>query len=66
MPRPKTEAAQFTSLMLRLPPDVHEACKARARKYRRSLNAQLLWMLEASLKTPEENQTHELVGSRND
>lgn len=66
MPRPKTEAASYKSLMLRLPTEVLEACKARAAQQRRSLNAQLLWMLEHGLKEPEETHSHALVGSRND
>lgn len=49
MPRPKTEAAEYRKLMLRVPETVHEACSRLAEKNRRSLNAQILYMLEDCL-----------------
>lgn len=58
MGRPKTEAATYKSLMLRLPTDMLEACKVRATEKRRSLNAQLLCVIEAWLdERPEEPST---------
>jgi hypothetical protein len=65
MPRPKTEAGDYKGLMLRLPEPMLRACKARAEQQRRSLNAQLLCVIDEWLREPEENRSHELVGSRN-
>lgn len=65
MARPKTEVSDYKGLMVRLPESTLEAFKALAKKQRRSLNAQLVWVIEESLKD-EEIHTHELAGSRND
>ncbi len=61
MARPKTEAADYKSLMLRLPEPMLKACKAQATQQRRSLNAQLLCVIDAWLHGQEEKRTHDLV-----
>ncbi len=66
MARPKTTAATYKSLMLRLPEPMLEACKSRAEKERRSLNAQLLCVIEDWLRGTQETSDHDLVGSRRD
>lgn len=53
MGRPKTEAATFKTLMLRLPTETLEACKDRATAQRRSMNAQLLCVIEDWLRKTE-------------
>ena len=58
MGRPKTEAATYKSLMLRLPIDMLEACKVRAAANRRSLNAQLLSVIEDWLEKPIPKRKH--------
>lgn len=58
MGRPKTEAATYKSLMLRLPIDMLEACKVRAAANRRSLNAQLLSVIEDWLEKPVPKRKH--------
>jgi len=42
MARPRTVAADYRKLMVRLPENVLQACKARAAAQHRSLNAQIL------------------------
>lgn len=64
MARLKTEAV-IKATMLRLPETILEACKARAIKERRSLNAQLQVVIEQWLHEIEEQSPHDLVGSRN-
>jgi hypothetical protein len=64
MGRPKTEAADYKSHLLRLPETMLEACKARANKERRSLNAQLLTMIDDWLQTTQQPMQHDLVGPR--
>jgi hypothetical protein len=64
MGRPKTEAADYKNLLLRLPEDILEQCKARAKKDHRSLNAQVLAMLEKCLQETKEISHYEFVGSR--
>ena len=64
MPRQKTETENNKSLLLRLPEPLLEACRARAKKDRRSLNQQLLTMLEGCINETKEKKNHELVGSR--
>jgi plasmid stability protein len=66
MGRPKTEAATYTSMMVRLPKDMLEKFRVRATKERRSLNAQFLCVLEDWLEEEEEKNGHELVGARTD
>lgn len=58
MPRPKTEAADYKKLMLRLPVNVHAACEQRATVNRRSLNAQILFMLEDWLTKEQSHESH--------
>jgi len=65
MARPKTEAADYTSMMVRMPKPMLEQFKARATQERRSLNAQFLRVIEKWLQKEEET-THDLVGSRTD
>jgi hypothetical protein len=50
MSRPKTEAALYKKLMLRLPVDVLQACRTVAEKNCRSLNAQILYVLIQDLE----------------
>jgi hypothetical protein len=66
MARPKTEAATYKSLMLRLPADMLEACKVRATEKRRSLNAQLLCVIDEWLHTSEEKPTHAFTHASTD
>lgn len=58
MGRPITEAATYRSLMLRLPDDMLQACKRAAAKERRSLNAQLLCVIDEWLQDPA-TETHD-------
>lgn len=58
MSRPKTVAATYKSLMLRLPTAMLEACKERAAAERRSLNAQLLWVIDEWLQRGRDNTPH--------
>jgi hypothetical protein len=46
MPRPKTDVATYKKLMLRLPENMLVAFQDHARENRRSMNAQILWVLE--------------------
>jgi hypothetical protein len=46
MPREKTAAADYKKLMLRLPEELLEACQRSALANRRSMNAQILYVLE--------------------
>lgn len=66
MGRPKTEAATYKSLMLRLPTDMLEACKSRATEKRRSLNAQLLCVIDEWLHDTAQKRDHAFSGSKND
>jgi hypothetical protein len=50
-------------ILLRLPKEMHEACKSRAARERRSLNAQLLVVIDEWLHELEERQ-HALVSTR--
>jgi hypothetical protein len=54
MGRPKTEAATYKSLMVRIPTDLLESFKALAAEQRRSLNAQLLCLIEDRVHETEE------------
>lgn len=54
MGRPKTEAATYKSLMVRIPTELLEPFKARAAEERRSLNAQLLCVIEEWLHETED------------
>lgn len=65
MPRQKTEETNDKSLLLRLPERILKACQVRAQRERRSLNAQMLCLLEDALDKTQEKSPHELVGSRN-
>jgi len=66
MGRPKTEAASYKSLMLRLPTDMLEACKTRATEKRRSLNAQLLCVIDEWLHETQPKREHAFSSSAND
>jgi hypothetical protein len=66
MGRPKTEAATYKSLMLRLPTDMLEACKERATEKRRSLNAQLLWVIDEWLHETTEKKVYALTSADKD
>lgn len=46
MPRPKTEAAEYKKLMLRLPASILDACSSIALRDHRSMNSQILYVLE--------------------
>jgi len=56
MGRPLTQAATYKHLMLRLPLPILEACRAGAERERRSLNAQILWVLEEWLQDTAERK----------
>lgn len=64
MPRQKTEEANDKSLLLRLPERILKACRVRAQRERRSLNAQMLCLIENALDEKKEISQHELAGSR--
>ena len=64
MPREKTEISDYKGLMLRLPVPWLEACKRQAQKRHRSLNGQLLEVVEQWLRDTKEITDHECVGSR--
>lgn len=66
MGRPKTEAATYKSLMLRLPTDMLEACKVQATAKRRSLNAQLLCVIDEWLHETTQKREHAFSGSKTD
>ena len=66
MGRPKTEAATYKSLMLRLPTEVLEACKVRATIAHRSLNAQLLSVIEDWLEEPMPKRKHVYTSATKD
>jgi len=66
MARPKTEAAEFASMMVRLPRPLLEEFKAKATKKHRSLNKQFLCVIEDWLEAQKEKDAHGLVGSRSD
>lgn len=63
MARPKTEAAEYISLMVRLPKPMRDKLEAQAMKARRSLNKQFLHVLDEWFEQTEEKH---LVGSRTD
>lgn len=54
MSRPKTDVATYKSLMVRIPTDLLESFKALAAEQRRSLNAQLLCLIEDRVHETEE------------
>lgn len=56
MARPRTLVADYKKLMLRLPADVLEACRQTAEEENRSMNAQILHMVEKCLY--ERRHTH--------
>jgi hypothetical protein len=64
MPRQKMEEANDKSLMLRLPERILKACQVRAQRERRSLNQQMLWLIENALDESQETSHHALAGSR--
>jgi hypothetical protein len=69
MARPKTEAADYTKLMLRLPKDVASACRDMAEENNRSLNAEILHTLlqrliqEKRIDAPHRPGRHTPVGA---
>ena len=58
MGRPKTEAATYKNLMVRIPTELLEPFKARAAEERRSLNAQLLCVIEEWLQDAAHKREH--------
>lgn len=48
--RPKTEASDYTSTLLRLPPPLLDAIRHLAQRERRSLNSELLCAVEEYLE----------------
>jgi hypothetical protein len=58
MARTKTDAAPYKNLMLRIPTDLLESFKALAAEQRRSLNAQLLCLIEDRVQGTEDKKTH--------
>jgi hypothetical protein len=63
MGRPITEAATYRGLMIRLPDATLQACKREAAKERRSLNAQLLCVIDEWLHETEQKRDHAFSGS---
>lgn len=66
MPRRKTEETNNKSLMLRLPERILKACQTLAERERRSVNAQMLCLIEDALHEKKEIVPHEFAGSRGD
>ena len=66
MGRPLTEAATYRSLMLRLPDSMLQACKRQAAQERRSLNAQLLYVIDEWLHETEHKKEPAFSGAHND
>jgi hypothetical protein len=58
-----TEAATYRELMIRLPDEMLQACKREATKKRRSLNAQLLCVIDEWLHETEQKREHAFSGS---
>jgi len=58
MARTKIDAATYKNLMLRIPTDLLESFKALAAEERRSLNAQLLCMIEDRVQEKESTKKH--------
>lgn len=54
MARPKTEAADFTQTILRLPADLLEYIRDEADAKGRPVNTQFIWMLEHLRRHPVE------------
>lgn len=51
--KPKREEQETVRISLRLPKAVHEALVAQAQAERRSLNGQLVYLVEQAVKKPE-------------
>jgi hypothetical protein len=66
MGRPLTEAATYRGLMIRLPDATLQACKREAAKERRSLNAQLLCVIDEWLQEKAQKRDHAFSGSDRD
>jgi hypothetical protein len=66
MARPKTDAATYKSLMLRLPAELLDAYRGWATAEHRSLNAQILWVLEACLHDTTESRAQPSRQPKND
>jgi hypothetical protein len=63
MARQKKAPVSIVSTMLRMPEATHEACVAQAIKERRSLNAQLVFVIEHWLEQAKEKAPHALVSA---
>lgn len=66
MGRPKTEAATYKTLMVRLPAEILEAFKVGAAQERRSLNAQLVCVMEEWVQDREQKREHAFSSSKTD
>lgn len=66
MARPRTEAADYKSLLVRMPEEMLEAFKHKTTQKRRSLNAQMLCLIENWLQTEEEKQPHAVTRAGTD
>ena len=60
--KPKTEAAHYERLTLRIPSKILRALKAQAKEEKRPLNTHVWWCLEQFLAYKKEKK-HEFVGS---
>jgi hypothetical protein len=56
MARPKTKAAGYTNLQLRLPDELLHQCREAAEEEDRSVNAQILQFIKRGLRTQEQAQ----------
>jgi hypothetical protein len=63
MSRPRTDAADYQAISLRFPKELYTYFQERAKQSRRSLNAELLLMIEECLKQEQVNVS-ELVHTR--
>ena len=63
MPKPKTEAAEYERLTVRLPPKIMQTLRKQAKTDRRPLNTHVVWCLEKLLHYEKEKQ-RDYVGSR--
>lgn len=63
MPRQKLEEANDKMLLLRLPERLLKACQARAVRERRSVNQQMLWLIEIALAQPQDHAAREPVAT---
>jgi hypothetical protein len=64
MPGQKLEEVNDKAHLLRMPERMLKACQALAVRQRRSLNAQILWLIDGALDEEREVDPHECAGPR--